>query len=144
MKIVICASVMFSYEIKEYADKLIKMGHSVEMPFTTKKILNGELTLEEYKKEKERNGDGAFRKVKEDLIKRYYKLIKDGDAILVINLDKNGIRNYIGGNVFLEMGFAYCLDKKIYLLNEIPDMNYTDEIKAMQPIIIYGSLLKII
>ena len=133
---------MFSYEIKEYADKLIGLGHSVEMPFTTKKILNGELTLEEYKKEKQKNGDGAFRKVSEDLIKRYYNLIKESDAVLVLNLDKNNVKNYIGGNVFLEMGFAHCLNKKIYLLNEIPQMNYTDEIIAMRPIILNGDLSK--
>lgn len=143
MKITICASVVFTYEIKDFADKLISMGHSVEIPFTTKKILNGELTLEEFKKEKQRNGNGAFRKVNEDLIKRYYNLIKESDAILVLNLDKNNIKNYIGGNVFLEMGFAHILDKKIFLLNEPPQMHYLDEILAMQPFILNGNLSKI-
>ncbi len=62
---------------------------------------------------------------------------------LAVNIDKKGIKNYIGGNTFLEMGFAHVLDKKIFLLNEIPDISYKDEIKAMQPIILNGDLSKI-
>lgn len=78
------------------------------------------------------------------MIKRYYKIIQNADAVLVLNFDKNDIKNYIGGNTFLEMGFAYVLNKPIYLLNPVPDMIYTDEIKAMQPKILNGDLGKII
>ncbi|OGQ22975.1 MAG: hypothetical protein A3I05_06060 [Deltaproteobacteria bacterium RIFCSPLOWO2_02_FULL_44_10] len=61
--------------------------------------------------------------------------------ILVLNYDKNGIKGYIGGNSFLEMGFAYIQKKPIYLLNEIPEIAFYDtEIKAMKPIVIYGEL----
>jgi len=59
---------------------------------------------------------------------------------LVANYNKREIQNYIGGNSFLEMGFAHILRKKIFLLNEIPEMIYSDEIKAMQPIILNGIL----
>ena len=41
------------------------------------------------------------------------------------------------------MGFANVLGKKIYLLNDVPDMIYTDEILAMQPKIINNDLTKI-
>ena len=34
------------------------------------------------------------------------------------------------------MGFAHVLNKKIYLLNNIPEMSYSDEIRAMQPIVL--------
>jgi predicted RNA-binding protein with PUA domain len=60
-----------------------------------------------------------------------------------VNIDKGGFSNYIGGNAFLEMGFAHILNKKIFLLNEIPEMIYTDEILAMQPIVLNGDLSKI-
>jgi len=143
MKIVICASIYFTYEIKELSDKLIALGHETRIPYTSKKIIDGELTLGEYKKEKELRGDASFRKIKEDLIKRYYEFIKTDDAIVVLNLDKNNIKNYIGGNVFLEIGFAHVLNKPIYLYNDIPEMIYTDEIKAMRPIVIYQDLSKI-
>jgi len=41
---------------------------------------------------------------------------------------------------FLEIAFAYVLNKKIFLLNPIPELAYTDEIIAMQPIIINNDL----
>ncbi len=144
MKIVICASVDFTYKIKEIADVLLKQEHRVELPFYSQKILDGEVSLEEYLRIKQKDGDIDFRKKAEtDLIKRHFHLIKNSDAILVLNVDKDGVKNYIGGNTFLEMGFAYILDKKIFLLNEIPDISYQDEVKAMQPIIINGDFRKI-
>jgi nucleoside 2-deoxyribosyltransferase len=143
MKIVICGSIDFTPTIKEVSDVLVKHGHKVDIPFTSKRIINGELTLEDFKNEKQKNGDGAFRKIQDDVIKRYYNKINESDAILVLNLEKNGITNYIGGNTFLEMGFAHVLNKTIYLYNNIPDLSYTDELNAMLPIILDGDLLKI-
>lgn len=67
-------------------------------------------------------------------------MIKESEAILVTNYDKKGVTGYIGGNVFLEMGFAHVLDKKIFLLNEVPDVSYVDEIRAMQPMVINNDL----
>jgi hypothetical protein len=49
--------------------------------------------------------------------KVHYKHILESDAILCVNLEKNGIKNYIGGNVLIEMGQAYVHDKKIFLFN---------------------------
>ncbi len=142
MKIVICSSLDFTYEIKEIANKLKERGHEVVVPKTSGMILNGELSLEQIKKEKE-NGEIVKRAIKHDVIKLHFNKIKEADAILVLNLDKKSIKNYIGGNVFLEMGFAHVLNKKIFLLNDIPDMHYKTEIKTMQPIIINGDLDKI-
>jgi len=143
MKIVICASISFTDKIKEIADQLSEKGHSVEIPFTSQRIISGELTLEEFLNEKQKNGDGALRKIQDDLIKRYYEIIKNADAVLVINMNKNGIENYIGGNTLIEMAFAHVLDKKIFLLNPIPEISYKDEILAMQPTVLDGNLAKI-
>ncbi len=143
MKIAICASIEFTPKIKEIADLLTKQGHEVEIPLTSQKILQGELTLEDFLKEKEKRGDGAFRKIKDDVIKRYFEIIKGIDALLVFNLEKKGIPEYIGGNTFLEMGFAHVLGKPIYLYGDIPEMIYSDEIKAMQPVVLIGDLSKI-
>ena len=99
-------------------------------------------------KEKELNGDINIRNSqKVDFFDRYYALIKDSDAILIINEEKKHIKNYIGGNTLIEMGFAYVLKKKIYLLNGIPKkcerMHYVDEIVDLKPIILNGDLSKI-
>ena len=72
-------------------------------------------------------------------------LITKGDAILVCNFDKNGIRNYIGGNTLMEIGFAHVNNKKVFLLNPIPEeVSYVDEIKAMTDLVINGDLTKIV
>lgn len=63
--------------------------------------------------------------------------------MLIANVERKGIKGYIGGNSFLEMGFAFVLKKPIYLLHEIPDIEYRDEIEAMMPIIINGDFSKI-
>ena len=141
MKIAICGSINHSNKLIEIADELEKMGHEIELPYFTKKIKNGEITLSDFAKVKEKSGDLHFRETaKEDLIKRYYRIIGEVDCILIVNIDRKGIKNYIGGNSFLEMGFAYVLDKPIYLLNETPNIGYKDEILAMKPIVLNGDL----
>jgi len=142
MKLVICASLEFTYQIKEIAEQLIKLGHEVVIPKTSEMILNGEVTLEQIKQEKE-DGEISNRAKKYDVIRYYFEKIKNADAILVLNYDKRGVKNYIGGNVFLEMGFAHVLGKKIFLLNEIPDIFYKDEIESMSPMILKGNLNEI-
>jgi len=143
MKISIVGSLDFAYEMKEIAEKLINLGFEVDLPPTAKMILEKEIASEQIKKEKE---DGSFsqRVIDSDAIRRYWKIMQNSDAVLVVNFDKKGIKGYVGGNSFLEMGFAHVLNKKIYLLNDIPDMGYKDEIEAMQPIILNGELNKII
>lgn len=142
MKIAICVSLDFTNQINNFNKKLANLGHKVTIPQTAEMILNGEVTFEQIMKEKE-SGEISKRAIRQNSIKYYFKTIKNVDAILVLNLDKKGIKNYIGGNVFLEMGFAHILNKKIFLLNEIPAMLYKDEIKAMQPIVLCGDLSKI-
>lgn len=83
-------------------------------------------------------------KQEQDATKEMWGLIQNCDAVLVLNYDKNGINNYIGGNAFLELGFAYVLNKKIFLLNPIPDIPYyKTEIESMRPVILDGALTNI-
>ncbi|MDI6591999.1 MAG: hypothetical protein QME61_03650 [Patescibacteria group bacterium] len=140
MKIVICASLDFTYEIKKIADQLNKQGYEVTIPKTSEVILNGKVSLEQIKREREA-GQISKRTKKYTIIKYYFEKIKDADAILVLNYDRKGIKNYIGGNTFAEMAVAFYLGKPIYLINPIPEeLIYTDEIKAMEPIILNGNL----
>jgi nucleoside 2-deoxyribosyltransferase len=144
MRITICGSISSSEKMIEATNKLIGLGHTVELPYSTRRIMHGELTTEEYLKEIEINGDKKFRKEANiDVIKEHYEFIKNSDAILVVNTEKNDVKNYIGGNVLMEIGFAYVLGKKIFLLNPIPEMGYKDEIMAMQPMVLNGDLNKI-
>lgn len=139
MKISIVGSLDFAQEMKEIAEKLLGLGFEVDLPPTAKMILENKISSEQIKIEKEA-GVFSQRVVESDAIRRYWNIIQNSDAVLVVNFDKKGIKGYIGGNSFLEMGFAHVLNKKIYLLNQIPVMGYKDEIEAMQPIVLNGDL----
>jgi predicted RNA-binding protein with PUA domain len=136
MKIVICGSMSFAFQMVDIKKELIKNEHEVVLPRNVEKYAEKILT-EETAHESIKN------KIEEDLIRDYFKKIKNADAILVVNVNKKGVSGYIGGNSFLEMGFAHILNKPIFILNEIPKMIYTDEIIAMQPVVLSGDLSKL-
>ncbi|GAI11740.1 unnamed protein product, partial [marine sediment metagenome] len=90
------------------------------------------------------NVEHAEIKRKYGYIKWWYDSIKNSDGILVLNYDKNGIKNYIGGNTLIEIGFAHVNNKKVFLLNPIPkEAPYIDEIKAMVDVVLNRDLSKI-
>ncbi len=60
--------------------------------------------------------------------------------VMVPDKDKNGIKNYIGANTLLEMGLAFHLNKKIFLLNPVPEISYKEEILGMKPIVLNGNV----
>ena len=78
-----------------------------------------------------------------DFIREHFKKIEQCETVLVVNPDKNGVKGYIGGNTFLEMGIAFYLGKKIYLLYDIPKMEYELELQAMRPIVLGGDLSRL-
>ena len=81
-------------------------------------------------------GEDSFAKVQYDLIRSHFNKIDQSDAIYVANFEKNGVSGYIGGNSFLEMGKAFDKGLKIFLLNQIPQASYRDELIALKPIVI--------
>lgn len=148
MEITICSSVDFTPKIIEIKKQLEEKGHNVNIPYFTEKIISEKVSYEDYMSKKDQAGDIELRNAEPiDLIKRYWDFIKNSDAILVLNIDKKDIKNYIGGSTLMEMGFAYGHGKKIYLYNPIPErsekMHYVDEIIDMNPIILNQDLSKI-
>lgn len=136
MRIALCGSMVFIERMLEAKRRLEASGHEV--------FVSG--FIEEYigKNEKEIEALTIYDKSKRDAIREFYAKIKKSDAVLVLNYDRRGIKNYIGGNTLMEIGFAYVLKKQIFLLNPIPDiLYYKSEIEAVQPIILNGALSKI-
>lgn len=74
------------------------------------------------------------------MFRRSRDRIKSMDAVLTLNFDKNGKKNYIGGSTFLELYEAFMKNKKIYLWNEIPEGILFDDISGFAPEIINGNL----
>ena len=140
MKIAICGSMSFARQMLECQKKLEKLGHEVYLPDDTERYAQDKTWAD--RANKMASLEGARRKIEHDLIRRHFKLIKKSDATLIVNCEKAGIKNYIGGNTFLEMGFAHVLNKKIYLLNPIPKslkLIY-QELVAMKPVVIKENL----
>ena len=138
MKITICCSLTFNKEVNEIRDKLENMGHAVLMPETilecSGKNVDDVKTWIIDKKGEEYNN------YEKDRMFLHFSKIKDSEAVLVCNFDKNNVKNYIGPNSFLEMAIGMHENKKIFLLNPIPEMNIKEEIEAIQPTILNGKL----
>jgi len=132
MKITICGSMSFAKEMLEVSRFLEDLGHKPVLPVDTI-----ESVRDPYRRQ---NIDLLIAK---DIIRDHLRKIRESDAILVLNYEKNGIPGYVGGSVLIEMGFAHYLKKQIYLLNPIPRMSYSVEIKAMQPVVLNGDFKKL-
>lgn len=137
MHIVVCGSMSAARDMIEAKGTLERMGFTCTIPVGSEEYAAGLL-------ERVGGSEGAKRKIAHNLIIGYFEEIRRGDAVLITNCAKSGIPSYIGGNAFLEMGFAHVLGKPIFLLNPIPDNPLMrQEIEAMQPIVLNGALGRI-
>jgi nucleoside 2-deoxyribosyltransferase len=135
MKIAICSSMVFTEKMIEIQQSLNKIGHEACISIFANAYIG--------KTVQEKEEITIYHKNEKDAIRKFWKIIKTCDAILVLNYTRRGIENYIGGNTFLEMGFAHVLNKKIFLMNPIPDvLLYKSEIEAMKPEIIYQDITR--
>lgn len=137
MKITVCGSMSFAREMLNTKAELENLGHICYLPEGVDEYVSGQV-------QSKGGSEGARRKAEHNLIKNHYELIKQAEAILVLNHDKKEIKGYIGGNSFLEIGFAHILGRKIFLLKDIPEISFfKEELLAIQPIILDGDVKKI-
>jgi hypothetical protein len=137
MRIGIISSMNFAREMQETAIKLKRLGHDPFLSGFTADFngVESDLEIEALK---------LHQKNQLDAIREFWNQMQKGDAVLALNYDRHGVKNYIGGNTFLELGFAHVLNQKIFLLNPIPDIPYyKSEIEAMKPVILNGDLSRI-
>jgi hypothetical protein len=136
MKIAICASMVFAEKMVQVKRQLEEIGHIVFISQFAEGYLG--------KAEKEKEKLAVHDKNENDAIRKFREIIKKSDAILVLNYDRKGIKNYIGGNTLMEIGFAHVLKKQIFLMNPIPDIEYyRSEIEAVRPVILKQNLTNI-
>jgi len=136
MKLTVCGSMKFASQMQEAKKTLEDLGYDVVIPDLAEDYIEHPDFNESQK--------SAERKIAHDFIRKHYQEIMASDAILVLNYDKNDIKNYIGANTFLEIGFAHVLHKPIFCLHPLPDQAYiSSELVAMQAIILDGDLTRI-
>ena len=124
----------FNNEMIVLQKKLEAAGHQIHMPIAAPGV--------DYWAQ-----DGAHRieaKKGLRLVEKHLDKITESDAILVANYTKGEVENYIGANTFLEMGYAKYKDKKIFILNSLPDHKYIhEELASFEGTVIDGDLTKI-
>ena len=138
MKIYVLGSNSFMHQMVKAKNDLINLGYEGWIHPDYEALVRGEkldiLTRAE-------QGEHTSVKRENNYLRVHYQNICASDAVLVVNLTKNGIENYIGGNVLIEMGQAYVNNKIIFLLTKIPtQLPYIPEIECMDPICLNGDL----
>jgi hypothetical protein len=132
MKILIISSKAFYDRIPAIQKTLENAGHTISLP----NCFDDPGTEARYRNK----GKEEHAKWKASMLKHSAGVINNMDAVLVLNFEKNGVKNYIGGATFLEMYDAFKLNKKIFLYEDIPEGILKDEISGFSPIVINGEL----
>jgi len=133
MKILLICSKHFYDKLNDYKISLEKLGHEIYMP----NCWDAPETEAKYR------GTPEHHLFKAKMYKQSEATIKNVDAVLVLNFNKNGQENYIGGATFLEIYDAFRMDKKIYFVNDIPNNMLKDELIGFNPTIIGSDFSKI-
>lgn len=136
MKIFLICSKSFYDRVPEIKKELDSLGHIVTLP----NPYDNPLAESEYKN----LGKEEHSKWKRGMFKHSLEVISSVDSVLVLNFEKNGIKNYLGGATFIEMYDASRMEKKIYLYNDIPEGMLKDEILGFSPVVLNGDLSKIV
>ncbi len=137
--ITICSSANFYRQAVEVQEKLEKMGYKAIIPGNAEIMKKtGDYDVSHYKtwvnNEKDYHKKAAF-------MTAHFEEVEKADAILVLNYEKHGVDNYIGGNVLIEMALAFYLKKPIFVLNEIPEASsFVEEIKGLGSVPLHGKL----
>ena len=138
MKITIGGSMAFAKEQVEVKKELERRGYDVFLTDNIEKYVNFPEIKQEFEDELETS-------LENNIMMSFFKKIEKSDALLICNYEKNGIKGYLGTSVLMEIGLAYYLDKKIYLLNDIDtSQGYALEIAIIKPTIVNGDLAKLL
>jgi hypothetical protein len=135
-RINVLGSSHFMVEMVAAKNKLCEMGYEGTIHPHYEAFVKGEMKehLNRWYK-----GEKAALKRENNYLKVHYSHILESDAVLFINAEKNGIKNYIGPNVLIEMGQAYVNNKPMFLMYDLPkDSPFIDEVASMDPICLHG------
>ena len=137
--ITVCCSASFFKDSIEVGDRLKKLGFKVLLPKTANIMKRTKIYDVSFYKTWYKNKKDYLKKTQ--LVKDHFKKVKKADAILVLNLEKNGIKGYVGGNTLMEMTVVFLNKKPIFIYNETQDdFMLQEEILSLNPIFINRKL----
>jgi hypothetical protein len=128
---------MFYPHLIQIEKELIEKGYKTVIPFSAEVMKkNNDFDPSHFK------AAYTYEKRRE-IINRYFKLIAKGDAILVINDEKNGISGYIGANVLMEIALAEHYKRKVFILYPtVKTAPYNEELASLSVKFLDGDLGK--
>lgn len=139
MTIFISSSMTFTEKILEVKKQLEEKGFTVLIPLETEELAKDPHTIESFKVDLANGQETA-------ILKKNFDEVAKADALLTLNLDKRGIKGYVGPSALMEMGLAYYLGKKLFLWQEVPhweEVPWGYEVRLMQPKVLSGDLSQI-
>ena len=137
--ITICSSSSFYKQAVDLQDELTARGFEVLVPIMAEEM-KAKNNFERQNYQPWLTDPTAY-DVKADLMHTHFDKVAQADAILVLNGEKNGMKNYIGGNVLMEMGLAFHLGLPIVIFYDIPEESkFMEEIRGMLPIVLKGDI----
>jgi len=101
--VVVCASKKYKKEVRQFCNKLEKLGVVVFEPNIGEPIPEDSFFHSKH----------VTRTIFKGLTLEHFDWIKKADVCFIYNKD-----NYVGASVTLELGYACALGKPIYALNE--------------------------
>ena len=116
-KIILCGSMKVKDKILEVKDVLESYGFNVLLPEECIKGLDKVIASRSH----------------------FNRIISNDSYVLIVNEEKNGIKNYIGPNSLCEIACSFYYNKKIFLFNDIYEP-YKDELYAWGVIPLKGDL----
>lgn len=131
-RIILCGSMSFYHDMSAIAAELARQDVPARVPDVSE-IDAYAMASASYELAKRKASMRHIRKVRDQLT----------FGILVVNLDKHGVPDYIGPNTFAEIAIALAHYKRIYLYQGIPEF-YRDEMKAWQVIPLHGRLDRLV
>ena len=142
MTITICSSASFYKQAVEVQAELEKLGYEAIIPATARKMkASGDYDVDRVKTWYD-NAEDYHKKAA--LMQGHFEEVANGDVCLVLNYEKHGQPNYIGGNVLMEMALAFWLKKPIFVLNDIQqDSPFLEEIIGLGSIPLHGNVAEI-
>lgn len=132
MKICLSGSMTLIDQIEELSKLLELLGHQTSVPSRgTEPEFASTAT------------QATAREMKAIFVADHLKKIREADALLIANFQKNGIDGYIGLSALMEAAMAYALEKRILVLNTPAIANSDDDLSSIGAIELKGDLKRL-
>lgn len=134
MRIVVGGSMVFAKDQLEAKVSLEALGHEVLVTDDIEDYVDSPAIKASFEEELKIS-------LEYDIMRSFFNKIEESDGLLIVNNKKRGIEGYLGTSVLMEMGLAYYLKKKVYLVNPIDmDQGYALEVALINPVVLSGDL----